>query len=100
MRVPGSGKGACLARIPNRSGGTVFAARRGTRSAHPPSVIRGAPSEVVLGAEEGPKEDSAINLDLVQTAEQGRLTRYVGRLSRARMAAVCRALAIAVDCDA
>jgi mRNA interferase MazF len=62
-------------------------------------VIRGAPSEVVIGAEEGLNKDSAINLDHVQTVEQARLTRYIGRLSSAKRAAVCRALAIAVGCD-
>jgi mRNA-degrading endonuclease toxin of MazEF toxin-antitoxin module len=34
------------------------------------STIRGAPSEVIIGAAEGLKHDSAINLDHVQTVEQ------------------------------
>ncbi len=62
------------------------------------SAIRGAPSEVVVGVDEGLKRDSAINLDHVQTVEQNLLRRYVGSLNPTRMAAVCRALAIATGC--
>ena len=63
------------------------------------STIRGAPSEVVIGQDEGLKADSAINLDHVQTVERARLLRYLGRLKPPRMAEVCRALAIATGCD-
>jgi mRNA interferase MazF len=63
------------------------------------STIRGAPSEVVVGIEEGLKRDSAVNLDHVQTVDQSRLERYVGSLSAAKMAAVCRVLAIATGCS-
>ena len=62
------------------------------------STIRGAPSEVIVGVEEGLKQDSAINLDHVQTVEQSRLVRRVGQVNTATMRAVCRALAIAVGC--
>src|SRR3954454_519718 len=58
------------------------------------SAIRGAPSEVVVGVDEGLKHESAVNLDHVQTVEQDRLVRRVGRLSPSKMRAVCRALAI------
>lgn len=37
------------------------------------STIRGIPSEVVIGVDEGLKRPSAINLDHVQTVEQSRL---------------------------
>lgn len=63
------------------------------------STVRGAPSEVVVGVDEGLKRRSAINLDHVQTVEKRRLGRYVGTVSRETMAEVCRALAIAVGCD-
>lgn len=63
------------------------------------STIRGAPSEVVVSVTEGLKHASAVNLDHVQTVEQARLERYVGRLGREKMREVCRALAIAVGCD-
>ncbi len=62
------------------------------------STIRGAPSEVVVGADEGLKRDSAVNLDHVQTVDQARLRKFVGTLSRPKMARVCRALAIATGC--
>lgn len=63
------------------------------------SVIRGAPSEVVVGVDEGLKRPSAVNLDHIQTVEQARLQHFVGVLSPARMRHVCRAMAIAVGCD-
>jgi len=63
------------------------------------STIRGLPSEVVVGADEGLKKDSAINLDHVQTVEQRLLRRYVGTLSDMKMRQVCRALALATGCD-
>ncbi len=62
------------------------------------STIRGAPSEVVVGIDEGLKRDSAINLDHVQTVDQNLLRRYVGSLSAAKMASVCSALAVATGC--
>ena len=62
------------------------------------STIRGAPSEVVVGVAEGLKHKSAANLDHVQTVEQDRLTRRLGKLSPAKMREVCRALAIAAGC--
>jgi mRNA interferase MazF len=62
------------------------------------SAIRGAPSEVVLGPDEGLKRPSAANLDHVQTVARERLERYVGTVTPARMREVCRALAIASGC--
>lgn len=64
------------------------------------STIRGAPSEVVVGAREGLKHDSAVNLDHVQTIERSRLEGYVGHLGPDKMREVCRALAVATGCDA
>ncbi|MBN2565472.1 MAG: type II toxin-antitoxin system PemK/MazF family toxin [Candidatus Eisenbacteria bacterium] len=62
------------------------------------STIRGAPSEVLVGTDEGLKHDSAVNLDHVQTVETARLRRRVGQLGPEKMAAVCQALAIATAC--
>jgi mRNA-degrading endonuclease toxin of MazEF toxin-antitoxin module len=62
------------------------------------STVRGAPSEVVVGVDEGLKQRSAVNLDHVQTVEQGRLTRYIGTTSPEVMSRVCAALAIATGC--
>lgn len=63
------------------------------------STIRGAPSEVVVGIEEGLKAPSAANLDHVQTVEQRFLQHYVGTLSPEKMAKVCEALLVATGCD-
>lgn len=63
------------------------------------SSRRGAPSEVPVGVEEGLKQDSAVNLDHVQTVEQARLTTFIGTLSAAKLSDVCRALAIATGCS-
>jgi mRNA interferase MazF len=63
------------------------------------STVRGSPGEVVLGAEHGLKRTSAVNLDHVQTVEQGRLAKYVGALPADLMRDICRALAVATGCD-
>ena len=62
------------------------------------STVHGAPSEVLVGADEGLKHDSAVNLDHVQTVEQSRLVGRLGHLGPAKMRQVCRALAIAAGC--
>jgi mRNA interferase MazF len=64
------------------------------------STIRGAPSEVLVDADEGLKHPSAVNLDHVQTVEKSRLAGFVGSLGPRKMSEVCRALAVAVGCDA
>jgi mRNA interferase MazF len=63
------------------------------------STIRGAPSEVLVGTDEGLKHESAVNLDHVQTVDQARLGQRVGSLDATKMSEVCRALAIATSCD-
>lgn len=63
------------------------------------STIRGIPSEVLVGVDEGLKRPSAVNLDHVQTVDQAQLSAYVGSLDSERMCAVCRALAIATGCE-
>jgi mRNA interferase MazF len=62
------------------------------------STRRGAPSEVPVGVNEGLKNESAVNLDHVQTVQRARLVSFVGALDPARMRLVCRALAIATGC--
>ena len=63
------------------------------------STRRGAPSEVLIGGNEGLKHDSAVNLDHVQTVERARLISFVGSLGAAEMRQVCRALAVATGCS-
>lgn len=55
------------------------------------SAIRGAPSEVTVGTDEGLKGPSAV--------EKRLLSGYVGSLSIKKMRAVCDALAVAVGCE-
>jgi hypothetical protein len=56
------------------------------------------PSEVPVGIEEGLKQESVVNLDQVQTVDQGSLHHFVGTVGAAKMAAVCRALAVVTGC--
>ena len=63
------------------------------------STVYGAPSEVLVGPDDGLKHPSAINLDHVQTVERARLVSYVGTLGATKMRLVCRALAVATGCD-
>ena len=62
------------------------------------STIHGAPSEVIVGVDEGLKHASAVNLDHVQTVDQSKLMRRLGHLSGAKMRDVCKALAVASGC--
>ena len=63
------------------------------------STIRGIPSEVEVGVDEGLKQPSTIKLDNVQAVDRSRLHTFVGSLSNNKMRAVCRALAVATGCD-
>lgn len=62
------------------------------------STIRGLPSEVVVGIDEGLRHDSAVNLDHIQTVEQRMLRRFAGTLSEEKLREVCRALGVATNC--
>jgi mRNA interferase MazF len=62
------------------------------------STIRGVPSEVVLGEEDGMKAACAVNLHNAVTVSQARLGRRVARLSAARMSEVCAALRFSLGC--
>ena len=63
------------------------------------STLRGAPTEVQVGVEEGLKASSCVNLCNVFTVRQSELLRFVGTVGPAKMHAICRALAIACGCD-
>ena len=63
------------------------------------STLRGAPTEVEVGTDEGLKHPSCVNLVNVFTVPQARLGARVGALGPQKMHEVCRALAIAVGCD-
>lgn len=62
------------------------------------STLRGSPTEVAVGLEDGLKKPSCINLVNLFTVRQSELRRYVTTLGDEKMSAVCRALAIATGC--
>jgi mRNA interferase MazF len=63
------------------------------------STIRGVPSEVALGTEDGMKQACAVNLHNVVTVPKANLGRRVARIEDRRMQEVCAALAFALGCD-
>lgn len=63
------------------------------------STIRGVPSEIVLGEEDGMKAPCALNLHNAVTVSQSRLGRRVAQLSSLRMTEVCSALRFCFGCD-
>jgi len=62
------------------------------------STIRGVPSEVALGPEDGLKQPCAVNLHNVVTVSKGHLGRRVAQLDERRMREVCDALGFALGC--
>jgi mRNA interferase MazF len=63
------------------------------------STIRGVPSEVVLGEEDGMKSACAVNLHNTITVSQDRLGKRVARLHGLRMREICVALRFSLGCD-
>jgi mRNA interferase MazF len=60
--------------------------------------IRGIPTELRLGLDDGIQEDCVISFDNLQLAERALLSTPMASLSGPRMHEVCRALAIATGC--
>ena len=63
------------------------------------STLRGAPTEVELGTNEGLKKTSCVNLCNLFTIPQSQLRGFVGTAGEEKMRQVCRALEIATGCD-
>ena len=63
------------------------------------STIRGVPSEVRLGPEDGMKQECVVNLHNVMTVSAEGLGRRIGALSATRMKEVCSALGFALGCS-
>jgi mRNA interferase MazF len=63
------------------------------------STLRGAPTEVTVGPEDGLKQVSCVNLTNLFTVRKSELRHYVGRLTAQKMRDVCQALNIACGCD-
>ena len=61
-------------------------------------TVRGIPTEVPLGAEEGLPAPCAAAFDNVQPLRRSFLTERVGRLGDSRRTEICRALAALADC--
>lgn len=65
------------------------------------TTVRGLASEVLLEPGTDPVPQAcAVNLDTVESVATGVLVDRLGHLSHDRMADVCAALAVAVDCPA
>lgn len=64
------------------------------------STIRGVPTEVALGPEDGIEQPCAANLHNVVTVPRDRLGRRLAQLDSRRMREVCVALSFALGCDA
>ena len=63
------------------------------------STIRGVPSEVPLGTEDGMRQACVANFHNVMTVNQEAVSRRLAQLSSRRMREVCAALAFALGCD-
>jgi mRNA interferase MazF len=63
------------------------------------STVRGVPSEVVLGSEDGLKQVCAVNLHNLVTVAQTSVGRRVAQLTPQRLREVCAALGFALGCD-
>jgi mRNA interferase MazF len=62
-------------------------------------TIRGIPTEVALGVDEGLKAPSVANLDNLQTVRASRLGRYLGSISASRRAEVRDAVLFALGLE-
>jgi mRNA interferase MazF len=60
------------------------------------TTVHGLPSEVAVGASEGLKQESVVNLDHLYTVLQADLRSFVGTLASGKLDAVCSGLAIAL----
>ena len=60
--------------------------------------VRGIPTEVPLGPDEGMPTECAASLDNVTLTAKATLVRRLTSLSRTKMLSVCRALHVALDC--
>ena len=63
------------------------------------STVRGLTTEVAVGPDDGIRLRSVVNLDQIQLVAINRMIRPVGRARPETMAALCEALAVAVNCE-
>jgi mRNA interferase MazF len=62
-------------------------------------TIRGIPTEVRLGAEDGMPADCALSFDNLVTVPKSLLVERITRLPPARLGELCAALDVATGCD-
>lgn len=63
------------------------------------TTIRRIPTEVLLEPGDDPvPRPTVVNLDSIESVSLGVLVQRIGRLSDERMAMICEALSVAVDC--
>ena len=62
-------------------------------------TIRGIPTEIALGVDEGLKSPSVANLDSIQTVRASRLGRYLGSIPASRRAEVREAVLFALGLE-
>jgi mRNA interferase MazF len=62
-------------------------------------TIRGIPTEVLLGGDDGMPAECVISFDNLQLIPRALLSEPLTSLSGARMHEVCKALSIATGCD-
>ncbi|HOU15716.1 MAG TPA: type II toxin-antitoxin system PemK/MazF family toxin [Anaerolineae bacterium] len=63
------------------------------------TTIRGIPTEVVLGPQDGLATDCAVNLDNIQTIQKARLGAFIATLATEKMQAVKQAIHFALGMD-
>ncbi len=61
-------------------------------------TVRGIPTEIALGAEEGLSSECCASFDNLQPIRRAFLTKRTGALDPLRRAELCRALAALADC--
>lgn len=63
------------------------------------TTIRGIPTEVALGLQDGLSSDCAVNLDNIQTIQKAKLGTFIASLSPEKMQLVKQALHFALSLD-
>lgn len=61
-------------------------------------TVRGIPTEVMLGTQDGMPEECALSFDNLATIPKALLTERITRLGPVKLAELCRALAVATGC--
>jgi mRNA-degrading endonuclease toxin of MazEF toxin-antitoxin module len=62
------------------------------------TTVRGLPSEVALGADEGVTRECVLNFDTPELLGRHRFVAFIGDFPQQRWSEVCTALAAAISC--